>query len=244
MSLTGYLVILWHIILTYRWKEATTIFVTRVTRDIIGDKSSICVFPIFTKANSRRRVYARAFKGTILNVVLQYQTIVRDDKPRSSIGPFLDENDESGKGQTERRGLSGCPWIDARPRECKCKTAADPFFFTLIGAALSPSGLFSCLHMPRHQSLRSSPSPLPASHCYARTDKLISSGKSCSSSCISPRIRSPFSPKNPCMRLQSGTGNLILSRFFPFFLAWTCRRVSPFAFYFPSADRQDSTNAR
>lgn len=51
--------ILWHIIFTCRWKEVTTIIVTRVTRDIIGDKSSICVFPTFTKANSRRRVYAR-----------------------------------------------------------------------------------------------------------------------------------------------------------------------------------------
>lgn len=192
-------------------KKQLQYFVIRVFRgDIIGDKSStcICVFPIFIQS----QIAADAlFQRDNSQCLFCNRTIVRNDKPRSSIGAFLDENDESGKGQTEREGWpSDCrESMQPTPRECKCKIAADPFFFALIDAALSPSD-FSLLYVPRHQSPCSSHPPPPAFHCYARTDKLISSGKS--SSWHFPE--SVLSEKS--VRRQSGTGNLIPHVFFHF----------------------------
>lgn len=137
-----------------------------------------------------------------------------------------DENDES----------SGCRESMSDPRECKCKIEADPFFPRLSRRTVS-ARLFSRLHKLHHQSPRFVHSPfallsscvtLNITNRIGPADKLISTGKSCSSSCTF-RIRVPPS-ENPSP--QSGTKNLIRSR--PLFFRLLSHEhvaVSPFAFY-------------
>lgn len=140
------------------------------------------------------------------------------------------------QGTKGAKGALRLPRIDAR--ECKCKIAADPFFSRLS----APHCLRLTFLLPSHASpsisARSSPSPpsSTASHCYVRTDKLISSGKSCSCTFPVPfsalrKIHVPTRKSHPpCFFFISPRMNMS-----PRFIT----RI-----LFPIRDRQDSTDAR
>jgi len=174
----------------------------------------------------------RAFKGMALNAIAPS---TKWHTARASIGPLSPTR--TMKTTSFRVAANRCP-----TPQMQMQNRSWSIFFRAYRAALSPfdfSPAFTKLH---HQSLRfvHLPSPPPPlfllSSCVTlnianRTgpaDKLISTGKSCSSSCISC-IRSPFS-ENPSP--QSGTKNLIRSYSFFFrFLSHEHVAVSPFAFY-------------
>lgn len=123
------------------------------------------------------------------------------------------------------------PRIDARPRECKCKITADPFFSRLS----APHCLHPTFLLPSHASPSISAFIPSSASCFpllrARTDKLISSGKAARARALFSDPFSALRKKYVC--LQFGTGNLILLVFFCIFPRMNMSLR--FAFYFLSA---------